>query len=175
MLKILGLFAIMAAISAIVYKVFFGLRKKHIGSGNIFYVCTDGQFNESLESNKLHQENLSIVTVKQNEEVAIYDAILTHEFTNKDYSFAHKVLVGGMPIGYLSHEVAQALKQEKDELGIHAGVIYSKVRIIKDKAGKIQSVAIDLPSVEALAKVLSNRSFEHSLEKFEKYKLKHKI
>lgn len=171
MLPILGLFAIAACISIIVYKLFFSFRKKHIGSGNIFYACTDGKFEETLISNPAHQDNLRVLMAKAEESTMIKDAILVHEFTNKASPYAHKILVSGMPVGYLSEITAEALQQEKISLGIHSGIIYSNVRMTKDKDQNI-SVALDLPPINQLAKVLSNRSFEDSLLKFSKFNLK---
>lgn len=169
MLKILGLLAIMAAISAIVYKLFFSFRKKHIGSGNIFYVCKDSTFEEILETDKIHQENLHILTARLAEESVVKDGIIVHDFTNRESPFVHKILVNGMPIGHLKASTAEALKQEKDELGIHSGLIYCKVKIVRNPNNKIIA-ALDLPNIDRLAKVLSNQSFEHSAEKFSKLK-----
>lgn len=169
MLKILGLLAIMGVISAIVYKLFFSFRKKHIGAGNIFYVCANGAFDEGLETEQIHQENLRILTARSTDTVTIKDGIITHDFMNRESPSIQKILVNGMPVGHLKPSVSQALKQEKDELGIHSGLIYCKVKIIKDHNNTMQ-VMLDLPPIDRLAKVLSNRSFEHSAEKFSKLK-----
>ncbi len=169
MLKILGLFAIMAAISAIVYKLFFSFRKKHIGSGNIFYVCANGAFNEVLETEKIHQENLCILTARSTETVNIMDGMITQNILSRDNHAQHRILINGMPVGHLRTETAQALKQEKEELGIHSGLIYCKVKITKDLNNKMQAT-LDLPPIERLAKVLSSQSFEHSAVKFSKLK-----
>lgn len=169
MLKILGLLAIMAAISAIVYKLFFSFRKKHIGSGNIFYVCANGTFNEALDIEKVHQENLHILTARSTETVNIMDGMITQNILSRDNHAQHRILINGMPVGYLKAETAMALKQEKEELGIHSGLIYCKVKITKDPSNKMQAT-LDLPPIDRLSKVLSNRSFEHSTEKFSKLK-----
>lgn len=169
MLKILGLLAIMAAISAIVYKLFFSFRKKHIGSGNIFYVCANGTFNEALDIEKVHQENLHILTARSTETVNIMDGMITQNILSRDNHAQHRILINGMPVGHLKAETAMALKQEKEELGIHSGLIYCKVKITKDPSNKMQAI-LDLPPIDRLSKVLSNRSFEHSTEKFSKLK-----
>ncbi len=169
MLKILGLLAIMAAISAIVYKLFFSFRKKHIGSGNIFYVYANGAFDEVLETEKVHQENLQIITARSNEIVNIMDGMITQNILSRDNQAQHRILINGMPVGHLKAETAMALKQEKEELGIHSGLIYCKVKITKDQNNKMQAT-LDLPPIECLAKVLSSQSFEHSAEKFSKLK-----
>ncbi|GAA5097909.1 hypothetical protein [Wohlfahrtiimonas larvae] len=169
MLKILGLLAIMAVISAIVYKLFFSFRKKHIGSGNIFYVCANGAFNEDLDTEKVHQENLHILTAGSTETVNIMDGMITQNILSRDNHAQHRILINGMPVGYLKTETAMALKQEKEELGIHSGLIYCKVKITKTQNNKMQAT-LDLPPISRLAKVLSNRSFEHSAEKFSKLK-----
>lgn len=169
MLKILGLLAIMAAISAIVYKLFFSFRKKHIGSGNIFYVCANGTFNEALDIEKVHQENLHILTARSTETVNIMDGMITQNILSRDNHAQHRILINGMPVGHLTTETAQALKQEKEELGIHSGLIYCKVKIIKDQ-NNIMQATLDLPPIDRLSKVLSNCSFEHSTEKFSKLK-----
>ena len=169
MLKILGLLAIMAVISAIVYQLFFSFRKKHIGSGNIFYVCANGAFNEVLDTEKVHQENLQIITARSTETVSIMDGMITQNILSRDNHAQHRILINGMPVGHLKAETAHALKQEKEELGIHSGLIYCKVKITKNPNGTMQA-AIDLPEIDRLAKLLSNRSFEHSAEKFSKLK-----
>ncbi len=170
MLGVLGFLALAIILSIIVYKVFFGLRKKHIGSGNIFYISTGGKFSENIEITQQFSDNLRVLTQKNNEQTMTQEAILVHEFTNKHNQLAHKILVQGMPIGYLNAETAAALKKEKDELGIHAGVIYTKVQLIKDEQGKVASISVDIPPINILSKVLSNRSYEHSLARFLKIK-----
>lgn len=175
MLGIVGFLALAMVLSIVVYKVFFAFRKKHIGSGNIFYVCTDGQFQNTLERSKDQNDNLRILAAKLESGISIQEAILVHEFTNREQPFAHKVLVQGMPVGYLQQSIAEALKQEKEALGIHASVIYSKVKITTNQAGKVDIVAIDLPPIHLLSKVLSNRSFEHSLEKYLKLRAQNKV
>ena len=102
MLKILGLLAIMAAISAIVYKLFFSFRKKHIGSGNIFYVCANGTFNEALDIEKVHQENLHILTARSTETVNIMDGMITQNILSRDNHAQHRILINGMPVGHLT-------------------------------------------------------------------------
>ena len=169
MLKILGLLAIMAAISAIVYKLFFSFRKKHIGSGNIFYVCANGAFNEVLETEKVHQENLQIITARSTETVNIMDGMITQNILSRDNHAQHRILINGMPVGHLKAETAQSLKQEKEELGIHSGLIYCKVKITKGQNNKMQAT-LDLPPIDRLSKVLSSQSFDHSAEKFSKLK-----
>lgn len=169
MLKILGLLAIMAAISAIVYQLFFSFRKKHIGAGNIFYVCADGAFSEVLETETIHQENLHILTARLTDAENIMDGMITQNILSRDDQTQHRVLINGMPVGYLKAATAMALKKEKEALGIHSGVIYCKVRMSKNQNNTIQ-IALDLPPIQRLSKILSNRSFEHSAEKFSKLK-----
>lgn len=170
MLVGLGFLVLAVCSSIIIYKVFFAYRKKHIGSGNIFYLTTNGTYQESLEISAQHQDNLQVLMLKITEQEYVQEGILVHEFTNKSSPFAHKILVKGMPVGHLDAQVAEELQKEKIELGIHSGVIYCKVHMRKNAQGKVESVTVDLPKIAQLSKVLSNRSFEHSAEKFSRLK-----
>lgn len=169
---LIGIGFLMVAICAsiIIYQLFFRYRKKHIGSGNIFYVWTGGASLQSINVPDKLQDNVRILMNKSHENPWIIDCIIVHDFTNRENPASHKILVLGMPVGYLDEENALALKREKDELGIHSGIIYSKAYFVKNADNAMESIVIDLPNAAKLSKVLSPRSFEHSLEKFLKLK-----
>lgn len=140
------------------------------------YVVWGEKYRVDVVGESFYQDNLlSIVGKKGKTSVNLQKAaVIIHEPDNQYDSNAHAVIIDGKKVGHISKASSAKLVQEKRRLGISDCLIACPAIINggwKDSSSEGNfGVKLDFPPIAKIGSVLSEKSLDDSLEKFESLK-----